>query len=95
VYTARHLLPETSPNEPDPDGGYGQGERAPVFDKRVLARVEAVCEKGCRSVREDIATLRRGESIPESAGLTRGERGQLLNELEQIMAVYGDTCRIG
>ena len=65
-----------------------------MFDKRILARVEAVCEKGCRRVREDIATLERGEPIPECADLTRGERGQVLRELKQIMAVYGDTCRI-
>lgn len=62
---------------------------------RVEARVEAICQKGCRRVREDISALRRGETIPECLGLSPDECTSLLAELEQIMAVYGDTCRIG
>jgi hypothetical protein len=61
----------------------------------VEARVELVCQKGCRQVRLDIATLERGGEIPESRGLVAAERGLLLSELRSIMAVYGDFCRIG
>jgi hypothetical protein len=65
-----------------------------TFGPRVEARVESICQKGCRRVREDIAALRRGEPIPECLGLSPDECMSLLAELEQIMAVYGDTCRI-
>lgn len=59
---------------------------------RIEARVEAVCQKGCRQVRRDIETLHQGGEIAESRGIPRGERALLLAELEDIMAVYGDTC---
>ena len=61
---------------------------------RVEARVEAVCQKGCRQVRRDIATLLGGGEIAEAWGLSPTERARLLAELEQIMAVYGDTCSV-
>ncbi len=61
---------------------------------RVEARVEAVCQKGCRQVRRDIETLLRGGEIAETLGLSPSERKLMLAELEQIMAVYGDTCSV-
>ena len=61
---------------------------------RVEARVEAVCQKGCRQVRRDIETLIGGGEIAETRGLSPGERRLLLAELEQIMAVYGETCSV-
>lgn len=65
-----------------------------TFDTRVESRVEAICQKGCRRVRDDISALQRGDPIPECLGLSPDECRSLLAELEQIMAVYGDTCRI-
>lgn len=62
--------------------------------ERVDARVEAICIKGCRQVRRDIALLESGSPIPEVQGLALNERRLLLAELKQIMAVYGDSCRI-
>lgn len=62
--------------------------------ERVEARVEAICLKGCRQVRRDIAFLESGAEIPEVQGLVPDERRLLLMELKQIMAVYGDSCRI-
>jgi hypothetical protein len=62
--------------------------------ERVDARVEAICLKGCRQVRRDIALLESGSPIPEVQGLALNERRLLLAELKQIMAVYGDSCRI-
>ena len=58
------------------------------------ACLEAVCPKGCRAVRRDIATLEAGAQLPEAALLTQEERRVLLHELKQIMAVYGDSCRV-
>jgi hypothetical protein len=81
---------------------FGPGPEAPAraqasdrLDARVEARVEAVCQKGCRQVRLDIATLERGGEIPEASGLAPDERRRLLAELRQIMAVYGNACRVG
>lgn len=60
----------------------------------VEARLEAICQKGCRQVRSDIASLEAGVQIPESHGLTTQERRRLVTDLKEIMSVYGDTCRI-
>lgn len=66
-----------------------------ITDRELVeARIEAVCLKGCRQVRRDIWALEAGAEIPEVQGLAPDERRLLLAELKQIMAVYGDTCRI-
>jgi hypothetical protein len=62
---------------------------------RVEARLETVCQRGCRQVRLDIAALEGGAEIPETLGLAPEERRLLLAELRAVMAVYGDACRIG
>ena len=64
------------------------------MDKKIAACVEALCEKGCRSVRADIAALEKGKVLPETKGLDRATRLKVLKELKAIMAVYGDTCRL-
>ncbi len=61
---------------------------------RVEARIEAMCQKGCRSVRRAIELLEQGDELSETHGLTPEELRVLLVELKQIMAVYGETCRI-
>lgn len=61
---------------------------------RLEARLEAVCEKGCRHVWHDIDALERGEDLRETKDLTDEERRWLLAELKQIMAVYGDRCSV-
>ncbi|WP_343032212.1 hypothetical protein [Allochromatium palmeri] len=63
-------------------------------DSSLEARLEALCAKGCRQVRRDIVALESGVELPEAQGLTSDERNRLLAELKQIMAVYGDTCRL-
>nr|WP_207280900.1 hypothetical protein [Thiocystis violacea] len=60
----------------------------------VEARLEILCGKGCQQVRRDIAALESGAELPETRGLTPAERHRLLAELKQIMAVYGDACRL-
>jgi hypothetical protein len=62
---------------------------------RLEARLEALCEKGCRHVWCVIASLERGEDLPESRDLEADERRWLLRELKQIMAVYSDRCSAG
>lgn len=61
----------------------------------VEARLEAICQKGCRTVQLDIARIEQGDELPETRGLTAAERLLLLAELKQIMAVYGDSCPLG
>ncbi|PUB73666.1 MAG: hypothetical protein DBP03_11925 [gamma proteobacterium symbiont of Ctena orbiculata] len=56
--------------------------------------VEAICEKGCRSVREDIRLLSRGVVLPELSDLDELSRQLVLKELRSIMAVYGDGCPV-
>lgn len=69
-------------------------DRGRAGRERVEARIEAICVKGCRQVGCDIRALESGAEIPEVLGLTPDERRLLLAELQQIMAVYGDSCRI-
>jgi hypothetical protein len=61
---------------------------------RVDARIEALCCKGCRQVRADISALESGADVAETVGLSVAERARVLSELKQIMAVYGDACRV-
>lgn len=56
--------------------------------------VEAICNKGCQAVRDDLAALERGETPPELNKLTTRQREEVCRQLRSIMAVYGDMCRI-
>ena len=56
--------------------------------------VDTLCKHGCRAVRGYIEALRAGEDLSQFAGLDAAERGLLRQELESIMAVYGDSCQI-
>jgi len=56
--------------------------------------IEILCNKGCRSVRKDIAALEHGQVLPEAWQLDAEERRMVLRELKSIMAVYGDSCKI-
>ena len=61
-------------------------------DRRLEARLDALCGKGCRQVWHDIDALESGRELPETRGLTEKERRWLLAELKKIMAVYGERC---
>jgi len=63
-------------------------------EQKIEACVEAICNKGCQVVRQHIAVLENGDSVPEVKSLSEQECIQVLAELKSIMAVYGDTCRI-
>lgn len=73
----------------------GGSDLQSVDQCRVEGRIEAICGRGCRQVRRDIATLEAGAQLPETLDLSEAERRCLLAELKQIMAVYGEVCRIG
>ena len=57
-------------------------------------RLESICEKGCKRVWDDIATLERGDQLQETRDLDNAERAWLLRELKAVMAVYGERCRL-
>lgn len=61
---------------------------------RLEARLESLCEKGCRHVWHDIDALERGEDLTETRDLSAAERRWLLAELKQIMSVYGGRCSV-
>jgi hypothetical protein len=56
--------------------------------------VEAICEKGCQAVRVDMLALRKGLPLLETQGLSHDEVQAVYKELESIMSVYGDACRL-
>ncbi|MES9947127.1 MAG: hypothetical protein B6D77_18530 [gamma proteobacterium symbiont of Ctena orbiculata] len=56
--------------------------------------IEAICEKGCKSVREDMRLLSQGVVLPELKDLDEIARQMVLKELRSIMAVYGDGCPV-
>lgn len=64
------------------------------MNQAIEQKVEELCQKGCRSVRQDIKLLQRGVVLPEIHDLTDVEREAVLRELQCIMAVYGDACPI-
>ena len=67
----------------------------PAMTQQVETCIEVLCQKGCLSVRADIRALEQGQHLPETAGLSREAIRLVLKELKGIMAVYGDSCRIG
>lgn len=50
--------------------------------------VELLCQHGCERVYAYIDALRAGRQLAETGPLSPGERAQVLEELQSIMAVY-------
>lgn len=65
-----------------------------IGHSKIDQHVEALCEHGCRAVLNYIEALHAGRELPEFAALNSIERGQLCIELEAIMAVYENRCRL-
>jgi hypothetical protein len=63
-------------------------------NQRIDTCLESICNQGCRSVRSCIDALKAGRQPAETSALTPEERQELLHELEGIMAVYVDGCRL-
>ena len=63
--------------------------------KEIEIAVEAICNKGCKQVRLDILQIEMVKSMPkELATLSHHEQLLVLKELKEIMATYGDSCRL-
>ncbi len=63
-------------------------------DHLVDACVEHICNKGCREVRKDIATMEQGGTPEGAETLNTRQKARVLTELKTIMSVYGTECRI-
>ena len=72
----------------------GRGQETVIEPMTVEGCVEAICNKGCQSVRADIRTLEQGGGVKELQEAPEPVRQAVLQELKHIMAVYGDSCRI-
>jgi len=59
---------------------------------QVEQAIDVICALGCELVTAYIGALRRGETRPEYAALTAGQRARLLDELQAIMSVYEPRC---
>lgn len=46
--------------------------------------IEALCQRGCRAVRDNLAALERGDAVPETACLGTAETRQVLAELKPL-----------
>ena len=64
------------------------------FRFELEARLELMCQKGCRRVWLDIEALETGQELPETRGLDREQQRWLLAELKQVMAVYSGRCSV-
>lgn len=56
--------------------------------------METLCEQGCRAVLENIEALQAGQTRQGFADLDTAERELLLRELQAIMSVYNNRCRL-
>lgn len=56
--------------------------------QRIANCVETLCQEGCNDVRQAIAQLEAGQSLPQLQGLSATEQQAVLAELKAIMAVY-------
>ena len=59
---------------------------------RVDKCVEKLCQKGCSRVWGVIDTLESGGTLPETDGMSVGERHRVLSELRAVMSVYAGRC---
>lgn len=60
-------------------------------DKQIDLCLEQICGQGCRSVNQIIQQLEQGKVIKLAQHLSALQRGRLLEELKNIMAVYAET----
>lgn len=62
-------------------------------ETQVQAGLEQICQQGCRQVNKIIQQLKPGSCLPETQHLTPFQNTLLLQELQNIMAVYTETGR--
>lgn len=61
---------------------------------KINNHVEVLCGSGCRSVQVYIKQLREGQKFPEVSSLDEQELVLLRQELEVIMTIYDNRCRL-
>ena len=62
-----------------------------IEDTQVETCLEQICQQGCRQVNIIIQQLKQGICLPETQHLTPFQNTRLLQELQNIMAVYNET----
>ena len=50
--------------------------------------IDDICQLGCDGVRNIISSIERGESPEQASSLNGDDKGHVLTELKEIMAVY-------
>jgi len=55
--------------------------------------IEAICQSGCLAVRAVIESLERGQSIPQTDGMSDEQVNLILSELKAVMSVYDEPCQ--
>ncbi len=64
-------------------------------DKQIDSCLEQICGQGCRSVNHVIQQLEQGQVIDAAQHLSAAQQRKLLQELQNIMAVYGNqSCEV-
>ena len=66
-----------------------------IEDIQVEVCLEQICQQGCRQVNRIIQQLKQGTCLPETQHLTPFQNTLLLQELQNIMAVYSETKSCG
>lgn len=56
--------------------------------------LEKICQQGCRTVNEQIDAMENGKIIPELENLSFSTQQNLLQQLKEIMSVYGNDCAL-
>ncbi|MGB0720889.1 MAG: hypothetical protein ACPGU7_00705 [Gammaproteobacteria bacterium] len=65
-----------------------------VPGRRVELAIEAICALGCQEVHGVIQRMESGEHVAETAGLSVIERERVLDEIKDVMSVYGNRCAL-
>ena len=60
-------------------------------DTQIETCLEQICQQGCWQVNMIIQQLQQGVCLPETQHLTPFQNTRLLQELQNIMAVYNET----
>ena len=62
-----------------------------IEDTQIETCLEQICQQGCWRVDMIIQQLQQGVRLPETQHLTPFQNTRLLQELQNIMAVYNET----
>ncbi|MFV2005249.1 MAG: hypothetical protein ACC650_08570 [Gammaproteobacteria bacterium] len=62
----------------------------PNLSKKVIHKIEKLCETGCSEIYQLLEKARNGNEIEELSGFNRTEINQIIDELDQIMSIYDE-----